>query len=193
MLVQETGAPGWAEIVLPDIAPRILIKVAEKDGRWVVANLVLVGEALDSTTLKSIPIARIESLLNTRGVGAALLARQMGMTDDRPTWMPSYREEFGQLDDALTSYFARESRPSLALSEPGTKPPREPLTRPDGTDPDDFYRKVAEVYNDVVRETSAPAKVLAEEAGVPTATVHRWIFEARRRGFLPPARKGRAG
>jgi hypothetical protein len=192
MLVQETGAPGWAEITIPDIAPRILIKVAEKDGRWVVANLVVVGDALDSTTLKSIPISRIESLLNTRGVGSALLAKQMGMAEDRPTWMPSYRAEFAQLDDALTAYFARESRPSLPLSEP-RPPQREALARPDGSDPDDFYRKVAEVYNDVVRETSAPAKVLAEEAGVPTATVHRWIFEARRRGFLPPARKGRAG
>ncbi len=37
------------------------------------------------------------------------------------------------------------------------------------------------------------AVVLAKEADVPVGTVHRWILEARRRGFLPPARQGRAG
>ncbi|MGW6263404.1 hypothetical protein [Streptomyces sp. NPDC055085] len=192
MLLQETGAPGWAEVAIPDVAPRILIKVAEKDGRWVVANLLVVGEVLDSATLKAIPVARIESLLNTRSVGAALLMRQMGMTEDRPKWLSSYRAEFKQVDDALASYFSSEPQPS-APSATGSPSRREPLTRPDGTDPESFYRKVAEAYNDAVRETSAPAKVLAEEAGVPPATVHRWIAESRRRGFLPPARKGRAG
>jgi hypothetical protein len=35
--------------------------------------------------------------------------------------------------------------------------------------------------------------VLAEESDVPVGTVHRWILEARRRGFLPSARQGRVG
>lgn len=68
-----------------------------------------------------------------------------------------------------------------------------PLRRPDGLDPAGFYRLLAAHYRVVVVRTAAPAPVLAEAAGVPTATVHRWIAEARRRGFLPAARKGRAG
>ncbi|MEV6833595.1 hypothetical protein AB0N17_03530 [Streptomyces sp. NPDC051133] len=191
MYVQETGASGWLEVSVPDVVPRILIKAVEKDGRWVVGNLVVVSDALDSATLKSIPIARIESLLNTRTVGAALTARRSGVAG--PDWLPSHEAEFGQLDDALARYLANSKRPDSSPSASGVTSQREPLSRPDGSDPDSFYRQVAETYNDAVRETSAPAKVLAEEAGVPTTTVHRWIFEARRRGFLPPARKGRAG
>jgi hypothetical protein len=60
-------------------------------------------------------------------------------------------------------------------------------------DPDAFYKRVALRYARVVEDTHAPAPVLAEEAGVPVTTVHRWIREARRRGYLPPARRGAAG
>jgi hypothetical protein len=67
------------------------------------------------------------------------------------------------------------------------------LNRPDGSDPDAFYEQVAEAYRDVIRTTPKVAKVLADEAGVPVGTVHRWVMEARRRGFLPAARQGRAG
>lgn len=70
---------------------------------------------------------------------------------------------------------------------------RKPLRRPDGTNPQEFYRRVAAAYSEAVLATSKPAKVMAEEAGVPVGTVHRWIREARRRGYLPPARRGRAG
>lgn len=71
--------------------------------------------------------------------------------------------------------------------------PRKPPRRPDGTNPEAFYRQVAQAYSEAVVTTSKPAKVLADEAGVPVGTVHRWIREARRRGCLPPARQGRAG
>lgn len=67
------------------------------------------------------------------------------------------------------------------------------LTRPNGTDPDGFARRVAEAYNNAILTTSKPARLLAEEAGVPVPTVHRWIAEARRRGHLSPGRKGVAG
>lgn len=57
--------------------------------------------------------------------------------------------------------------------------------------PADFA--LSRAYGEYVAESNAPAKEIAGEAGVPVTTVHRWIREARRRGFLPPARKGRAG
>src|SRR5262249_17383009 len=56
---------------------------------------------------------------------------------------------------------------------------RAPLSRPDGTDPEGFSRRVAEAYNEAIPTTSKPAVALAEEAGVPVVTVHRWIREAR--------------
>jgi hypothetical protein len=69
-----------------------------------------------------------------------------------------------------------------------------PLTRPDGSNPDAFYSQVADAYRDVAQTNHRKvAVVLAEEADVPVGTVHRWILESRRRGFLPSARQGRAG
>lgn len=62
--------------------------------------------------------------------------------------------------------------------------------RPDGTDPDGFYRRVADRYAELVITTNAPARDIAAESGVPVTTVHRWIREARRRGHLAPARQG---
>jgi hypothetical protein len=67
------------------------------------------------------------------------------------------------------------------------------LSRPDGRDPEKFYRHVAAVYNLYAETTKAPARSMADEAEVPVTTVHRWIREARIRGFLPPGRKGRVG
>jgi hypothetical protein len=39
----------------------------------------------------------------------------------------------------------------------------------------------------------AQQRDLAEANGVPVSTTHRWIKEARHRGFLPPGRPGKAG
>lgn len=76
----------------------------------------------------------------------------------------------------------------------GTERPERPrLTRPGSADPDEFYPLVARAYLEYAPQTRAPAKEIAAEASVPITTVHRWIREARRRGFLPPGRKGKAG
>lgn len=71
--------------------------------------------------------------------------------------------------------------------------PSMPLGRPDGTDPEAFYRRVADIYTTLIKTTRRPAATIAGEVAVPVPTVHRWIHEARRRGHLAPGRKGRAG
>lgn len=111
-------------------------------GRVVVCGVLVERDVVDTTVLRGIPVAHLETTANLGSpVGA----------------------------------------PSTAL------------TRPDGTDAPAFYRLVAEHYRWTAAATAAPARVLAQAADVPVPTVHRWIAEARRRGFLPPARKGRAG
>ena len=43
-------------------------------------------------------------------------------------------------------------------------------------------------------QPGAPRVGLEDGVGdVPVTTAHRWVKEARRRGFLPPGRKGRRG
>ncbi len=48
-------------------------------------------------------------------------------------------------------------------------------------------------FGGLISAINRPAVELAEVNGVPVTTAHRWVKEARRRGFLPPGRKGRRG
>jgi hypothetical protein len=157
---------------------------AEKEGdRGEICQLAISGRNLagaDPTTdvttdrLRSIPVAHIETLANTN-----------------PNFSPHIngkpQNTMGQRFDAF-----RQETNRYVIAKARRKP-RKPLTRPDGSNPDAFYRQVAEAYRDVVQNNRKVAKVLAEEANVPVGTVHRWVLEARRRGFLPSARQGRAG
>ncbi len=58
---------------------------------------------------------------------------------------------------------------------------------------DAFLRDVAAAYLDAVRHDERPNIALAGQSGHPRRTVERWVYLARKRGFLPPARAGRDG
>ncbi|WP_157846962.1 hypothetical protein [Streptomyces achromogenes] len=78
----------------------------------------------------------------------------------------------------------------MVVTESGRVPK---LAAPEGRMTDDFLKDVADAYRWATNAQKAPAPALAELAGVPVRTVHRWVYEARKRGILPPARTGRAG
>ena len=151
---------------------------AEKEGaRGEIAQLAVSGRNLTTDKLRSIPLAHIETVANTD-------------PKFRPHLAGAPQNPMGEMFDVLR----RESnRHFLTKAHRRASEPRTPLSRPDGKDPDGFYRQVADAYRDVALTTPKVAKVLAKEADVPVGTVHRWVLEARRRGFLPPARQGRAG
>jgi len=67
------------------------------------------------------------------------------------------------------------------------------LIAPEGRLTEDFFKAMADVYLWVTAAGRHPAPVIAEMVGVPVRRVHRWIYEARKRGLLPPAMPGRAG
>jgi hypothetical protein len=69
----------------------------------------------------------------------------------------------------------------LTLDIPRTKPL-----------PDSFYRQVATAYEVAVVFGRGPAVRIAEQNGIDVRRVHRWVGEARARGYLPPGRQGRA-
>lgn len=178
--------------------PRVLVKLArdEASGRVVITRMIYVGDAdgvfrrssvpVTSASLRALPIGRIEAAVNKAALPADVF-------DETPR-DDGFGVQFAPVDTALADYLDktehRLSNTRLAL--PG-EADRAPLSRPDGTDPEAFSRRVAAAYTSAVESSAAPAKVLAEEAGVPVTTVHRWIREARQRGHLPPAVKGRAG
>lgn len=68
-----------------------------------------------------------------------------------------------------------------------------PVTAPDGRITEGFLKSVASAYLWLTSAGLRPAPGIAEMAGVPVRTVHRWVSDARKRGILPPARPGRAG
>jgi hypothetical protein len=156
---------------------------AEEEGsRGEIFELAVRGRNLTTEKLRSIPVAHIETLANTN-------------PDFRPHVAGTEQHEIGKAFEQVVQQGNRVllNAAHRKVSEHHETLNREPLTRPDGSNPDGFYRRVADAYRDVVQTTPKVAKALADEAGVPVGTVHRWILEARRRGFLPAARQGRAG
>jgi hypothetical protein len=178
----------WQSYALADGA-RAHFKITESDGRFVVTELYVHGAALTAATLRAVPISRIEAMANS-GQGYLQHLRARHAKKAQPTTFEDLRDT-AVSPVHVTSEKSQDSGSSTAK--------RQPLERPDRSDPEAFYRRVADAYQDVIGKTSLSgqtpkvAKVLAEEAGVPVTTVHRWILESRRRGFLPPARQGRAG
>ncbi len=76
--------------------------------------------------------------------------------------------------------------------------------RPDGSStsrrpgrhghPDSYYQEVADTYRRcLLNGESHPIKVIAEAQVVSRNTASGWVREARKRGLLEPAHKGRAG
>lgn len=175
------GGSGWVRMSWPERPYRVLAHTEAREGRRVITELVIRStEHIDSVALKGLPIGWIEGVLNTPQAHEKLSAADG--TDDR---LGLVLTELDLVTAEMTA------KPASSLAAPGV--PREPLQRPDGSDPDMFYRQVAEAYMDILRRTSAIAPVIAKEADVPVGTARRWIQEARRRGFLAPARRGRAG
>jgi hypothetical protein len=171
-------AENWLDLQLTaDCAgTRLLARFDERDERGVITTLVIMGSDLDSALLRALPMRRVVAAVDQLWEVAG---------GDR------YAEELAKVDDGLASYL--QHPPPVPRPKVTGTANRPPLTRPDGSDPAAFSKRVAEAYNAAVLTTSKPATVLAAEAGVPVTTVHRWIREARLRGHLPPAKKGRAG
>jgi hypothetical protein len=199
------GPPYWVEVFHLDedglLRVVTLAKLEDRDGRLAITRLIIDAGAVDSATLRETPVSRIEAVANS-------MLREPVLEDlvegaRRTKWLakgvafavlcPS--AELVTTDSQITEYI-RSTLDAPPTESPTTGPeehPRRPLERPDGTDPEGFSRRVAEAYNAVVMLTHRPAALLAEEAGVPATTVHRWIREARQRGYLPPAKRGMAG
>jgi hypothetical protein len=184
------GSEGWFSMSGPDGADGVHVRFREREGRLVITQLYVHAAEITPEILQRLSLRRLEAELNAA-----------------PRLEPGQR--YSGLDAAVLADFLRscgegEPEPSLAdLRERARHQPRqgrrseEPdrpqLTRPDGATPEEFYPRVAAAYLEYAQLTRAPAKEMAAEAGVPVTTAHRWIREARRRGVLPPARKGKAG
>lgn len=157
--------------------------------------MVSTDEPLTEAMLRSVPVAEVEMHL-------ALFS---GVTDpeiDRALAELSKPVDIdGFAPEALERYFDQTEPLAVRGVIPGRTTvngtplgDRFKLAKPaDGRLTDEFLRNLAGIYLATVEAREAPAPVLADAAGVSVRTVHGWVAEARRRGFLPPATRGKAG
>jgi hypothetical protein len=140
-----------------------------------VADLWCSG-VLSASTLRGIPLAPIEAACNQPRYYRAIVDRLRVsplMLDPLPWWP----------DDGVTT-------------ESGPPPPAGPVSMrldvpPGRPKPDAFYAQVAETFARLATCTAKPAAELALANGVPVTSVHGWVAEARRRGFLPGGERSR--
>jgi hypothetical protein len=167
---------GW---MLADNArgERISVRFQPTDrGRLEPVELRLDGPVLNSNTLRRLPLTIMETFANTMWHGEMLdlLDKEpAGDLHDRKVMPPQFSEP-GSIRRSIVRKTAR-------------------LKIPVGAKPDSFYHQVAKTYSHLARGSNRPAAELAEANDVPVTTAHRWVKEARRRGFLPPGQKGRRG
>lgn len=190
--VQWTSSPderrgAWARVFLDDLDGFLLVRTSRRSGSRRITGLVLMPGEGDSMgqMLKDLPLSRIEFFL-----------RQL---PEMPAEV-EHVDEDGAVEvfhDPLGTHIFKEWNRAEGASVRSVEGDRDEhrrpaLTRPDKSGDDVFYKQVAEAYAEVMARTRAVAPTLAEEANVPVRTVHRWVAEARRRGFLPPTSRGRA-
>lgn len=173
-------ADGWYEWRQePPLAQSVQVRVGVSDG----GRLVLTGLRIDGSPsadlLRAIPVGRIEAAAN------AQLAVVHESIDTPPVLNPRARPV---LPPVMVDGGWEMVEPVLAVPRGAAGGGSRSRGRPDV-----FYREVADVYLDFAQDSPRPACDLADQHGVPVSTAHRWVKEARRRGFLPPGRPGKSG
>lgn len=152
------------------------------------------GAHITGKHMRELPLHVIETLVNeddslrrlldAPGPQLAVLASHFGTTFGRPdeaNWVN--QSMLSQLPGSGALTVAKEKlRPSA--SEPAVPP----LAAPQDGMTDEWLRHLAAAYRAAVRRGEAPAKSLAEQAGVPVRTVHSWLYRARKRGYIAPGR-----
>jgi hypothetical protein len=186
----------------PPLPGAVFVRVArDAGGRLVLAGLRIDGPP-SAELLRAIPVGRIEAAANAQltvvdhDVVTAVAHR-------RPGTRPAEADAGWETTDPVRAVHRPEPRPEphprgtagaaplLAAAGPGPETGR--ATEAGRGRPDLFYRDIAHAYLDLAQRSTRPASELAEAHGVPVTTAHRWVKEARRRGFLPPGRPGKAG
>lgn len=121
------------------------------------------GDPVASPMLRNLPTSRIEAAINRRQFAVTGASRFEGGT----MTMPSGR-----------------TLRSADVMKPLGNPKRTP----------DFYEVVALQHAHLVDDGEPnPTARMAELSSVPLSTAQGWVARARRKGLLPPGRRGRAG
>jgi hypothetical protein len=167
------GRGGWVDYADADVPEWVSVRVQPNEqGRLVVVEVHLVGDRIDSALLRRLPLGRIEAMANHPDHVEVIRAHVAAAP--RPDFEP-------QAGRRRAPWVPKEVTWSIDLDVPK------------GRKPEAFYQRVAAIYADAAQLSRRPAAEIADAVGVPVVTVHRWVAEARKRGFLPAAESGRRG
>jgi len=161
------------------LSATVLVRIAVgTDGRLVLAGLRVDGPPT-AELLRAIPVGRIEAAANAQlsVIGDVIVPTAPANVRARPLGPPDGPGDGWEITDPARAV-RRTHHGDVARSRGR---------------PDLFYREVADVYLDLAQASHRPASDIAAQHGVPVSTAHRWVKEARRRGFLPPGRPGKTG
>ncbi|MFJ4794137.1 hypothetical protein [Kitasatospora purpeofusca] len=148
------------------------------------------GEILSARTWRRIPFSDVETMMRIPDIRRVLTA-ESAVPAPSLSNLDAYFDAT-EADSTITAVIPTDVLHSDGAD--GLPAGSFPLVKaPDGRLTDEFLRDVAEAYTWLTEANRRPAPGIADMAEVPVRTVHRWIYEARKRGILPPARPGRAG
>ncbi len=167
----ETADGRWRYIEHEATATRVMIRLqrqlyATPDEVRITGVIYLPwrpGDPITSHLLRELPTAKIEAAINKRLFAVKRVATMMG----NKIVLPSGRK--------ISDH---------DLLKPLGNPKQVP----------DFYELVALQHGKLSGQGDGnPSATMAEISGVALSTAQGWVAKARRRGLLPPGRRGRAG
>jgi hypothetical protein len=202
-----SGNGGWLEVWFSELAGPIHVRMRDIDGRLRPTELYIGPDSapLDSTSLRKINLGALEAAVNGGRLGADLRLKMKAPAPDLER-AASYFDS--TLNPAKVNHWAaqmlfaqvpgsgvRQAQPNkservLHVHDPVDAHLAVPKRRPYG---DDFYRDVAALYEELVAAGEAYGPAIADANAVMLTQVHRWVREARRRGFLPEGTRGKVG
>jgi hypothetical protein len=208
------GNAGWVRYETGDLAGYLRL-VPDSRGRWVVREIVMDasdGEPITTAALHAVPVAKIETYVNTdpavrdslaarfdlvapvggppTGSNVAVLASHFATTlrtrtDPATNWVAAAQASTAQ-DGRKIGKRAAPHRQAADTSYRLTAAPSAGLT-------DEFLTAVARAYAAATARGEPPNRTIATDAQVPQRTAERWVYLARQRKVMPPARKGSRG
>lgn len=207
------GFGGWVEVRSDDPVLDVYLRFAEVEGKLEMVDLFIApGERVRVTAdvlrqLSSI-VRQLEAVANAPDWADTIRRRLPFPAPDLRTaashfattffkkepdhWVKLMFESQYDAFDGPTPKVAKPRAKGMNLPAPSAKLPTPSRTGRDYGDA--FYKSVANVYSSLAAHTHKPADLMADANEIAVTTVHRWVKEARRRGFLPKSPgKGRIG
>jgi hypothetical protein len=148
-------------------------------------------EGVTGTMVRKLPLARIERQKGRQAVGAGSMAAGQGGTKAKLTGAQQARlvQQMDAWMESVNDIGALQRLNQILADRHGPARHRNL--------PDEFFVAVADAYRfqvgNVTDALPTPALIIARATETPLSTVKGWIHRTRRRGYLLPARRGRAG